>query len=236
LSQIYLKDYDNLGLVNMNMKIMQIFPVLILAACTSAPPTVVDVHSTLDSIVRTSVAQTQTAFPSSTMLPSTFTPTATIVYPTPSLIPIQTSMIVITPNAIQVERWREYQAELARVVLAQHAQGTVPFPELVLCEWDILGGSEQEVYVWAACSFVGLGQGPAVIHLDTDGSIQSVEYAFPGYDRDIVIQRLFPEDVQARIAVYFNSERSKQMNAHLEYRLTHREEPPLIALFGTPTP
>jgi hypothetical protein len=205
----------------MKIIIIIVFPALILMACISAQPTVVvDTQSTLNSIIQTSIVQTQTAFPTSTPFPSTFIPTATIVYPTPSLIPIQTSMIVITPNAIQVERWREYQAELARVVLAQHAQGTVPFPELVLCEWDILGGSEQEVYVWAACSFVGLGQGPAVIHLDTDGSIQSVEYAFPGYDRDIVIQRLFPEDVQARIAVYFNSERSKQMNAHMEYRLT----------------
>jgi hypothetical protein len=207
-----------------------------LVACMSSRPVAVDTQSTLNAIIQTSIVQTQTAFPTSTPFPSTFTSTAASVYPTPSLIPTESSMLVMTPNAIQLEKWEEYQFELAKVVLAQHAGGTVPFPELILCEWDILGQFEDEVYVWAACFYDGLGEGPAVIHLEADGSIQSVEYAFPGYDRDIVIQRLFPEAVQAQIFLYFYSERSKQMNTHLQYRFAHREEPPLIVLSGTPVP
>ena len=47
-----------------------------------------------------------------------------------------------------------------------------------LCEWDILGRSGQEVYVWANCaSILGNTVRPAVIYLEVDGAIRDVKVA-----------------------------------------------------------
>ena len=162
----------------------------------------------------------------STLIPVLVTPLAT-----------QPTIPILTPHAIQVERWKEYEDELAKLVLANHSSQEFPFYESALCEWDILGRSGQDIYVWAECAAPGSGgRGPAVIYLEEDGSIRDVIYAFPSPSRDVTISRLFPEDIQAKIYTYFSSERSQEMGRHLMYRLTHPEEPPLIVLNATPTP
>jgi hypothetical protein len=62
---------------------------------------------------------------------------------------------MITPDPVQVERWKEYQTELAKSLLS-----FLP-PEEVLCEWEILGRSDQKVYVWAVCtSIISSGTSP----------------------------------------------------------------------------
>src|SRR5687767_11623528 len=99
------------------------------------------------------------------------------------------------------------------------------------------GRAGDEVYVWAQCFVPGTGgRGPALIYVETDGSIRHVRYAFPSSSRDVTIRKLFPADVQAKIYLYFSSEKSQEMGRHLIYRLTHPEEPPLIILSATPIP
>lgn len=172
-----------------------------------------------------------TAIPTSTLTPVTDIPTP---------LPPQPTIAFITPDAIQVERWKEYEDELAKLVLS-NSGADFPRYEDALCEWDVLGRSGQDIYVWAECTAgSGVGRGPAVVYLEQDGSIRDVIYAFPSPSRDVTISRLFPEDIQAKIYTYFSSEWSRELQRHLNYRLTHPDVPPLIVLSGmltaSPTP
>ncbi len=138
---------------------------------------------------------------------------------------------MITPDPIQVERWKEYETALAKSFLSY-----LP-PKEVLCEWEILGRSAQEVYVWAVC------EGPtgsssvstaSVIHLEADGSIQNVETL--GLDLNYSSGILmFPADVQEKFD-YYHFGRVEKMSEHLDWRRIHPEEPPLIVLSVTPMP
>ncbi|MBL8090361.1 MAG: hypothetical protein KF758_17900 [Anaerolineales bacterium] len=181
----------------------------------------------LTMLISTLTACAPTTITISTNTPlqsSTFTPLPSI---TPSPLPTQPPIHVITPDAIQVERWREYETALAKSVLSY-----LP-PEEVLCEWDILGRYGNDVYVWAVCRGKdGGGSVPAVIHLETDGAVQSVERA-KNWSRDI--PRLFPSDVREKFA-HYQGGRAREMQQHIEWRRTHPEEPPLIILSLTPTP
>jgi hypothetical protein len=186
---------------------------------------------------------TETSIP--TVVSPTLVPTSTLipVNATPSPLPTQPVIPMITPDAIQVERWKEYEDALARTILS-----FLPREE-VICEWEILGRSEQEVYVWALCtSIISSGTSPisgteifssssipAVIHLREDGSVQSVEIPGAGsyYARDIRL--MFPPDVQEEFDRYHFG-RAGEMSEHLEWRRTHPEEPPLIVLSVTPMP
>jgi len=180
--------------------------------------------------------------PVSTTVSPTPIPTSTFIpaIVTPSPLPTQPIIPVITPDPIQVERWKEYQTELAKLVLSQ-AGDIFPDYESALCEWDILGRSDREVYVWARCFAPHAGDTkPAVIHLETDGSIQKVEVPFHGSAWESVIQKLFPADIQEKIEGYFdsassNSGRAEELRIHLLYRLTHPDVPPLIILSVIPT-
>ncbi len=230
---------------------------VMLIACAPAQPTT-DIQNTAIAIVQTGVALTQTTLPTATPLPSTFTPTATIVYPTPSLIPTMPPPPILTPDAIQVERWQEYQAELAKVVLSSNPElGDDPaIYKDALCEWDILGQSGQEVYVYVAC-VIAKGNGgmrkPAIIYLEPDGSIRIVKLPGPkAANSEMFDYDPFPTNVQEKFCYYFDpfpsdlprcpnssmysSPRLDVLYTHLKYRQTHLEEPPLIVLSATPTP
>ena len=187
------------------------------------------------------------ALPPVTPIPTTVLPTSvptTIFIPAiipPSPLPTEPTISILTPDAIQVERWKEYQTELAKLVLAQHSSQELSLDETALCEWDILGRSDQEVYVWAMCSTPDSGgTKPAVIHLESDGSIQKVEVPFHGSAWESTIQKLFPADVHEKIDAYFyslssNSGRAEELRMHLLNRRTHPEVPPLIILSAMPT-
>ncbi|MEO5887977.1 MAG: hypothetical protein ABIQ77_09950 [Anaerolineales bacterium] len=175
-----------------------------------------------------------TPIPTSTFIPVTITP---------SPIPTKTIIPMITPDAIQVERWKEYEDALARTILS-----FLPREE-VICEWEILGRSEQEVYIWALCtSIISSGTSPisgteifssssipAVIHLREDGSVQSVEIPGAGSDYARDISRMFPPDVQEEIERY-HFRGAGEIFEHIAWRRTHPEEPPLIVLIATPRP
>ena len=167
--------------------------------------------------------------------------TATVDIPaiiTPSPMPTQPTIPVITPDPIQVERWKEYETALAKVLFPSSF-----IPGEFLCEWEILGRSDQEVYVWTVCMSIfpvgsaGLpyhGEMPAVIHIGADGAVQSVEIPGGGSDYARDIRRMFPPDAQERYfgrLIHF-----QELTDHLRWRRTHPEEPPLIVLSAAPTP
>ena len=160
--------------------------------------------------------------PASTSFPMPVLPTPTLtIEPSPEVVvptsmPTRLGAVLITPEAIQVEKWKEYQTALAKNVLAD-----LPLEE-VLCEWDILGRSGSDVYVWAVCrGKVGGGSVPAILHLGTGGDIQSVERAI-NWSADI--PRLFPPDVREKFPLY-PSGRAKELREHIEWRRTHPDAP-----------
>lgn len=186
------------------------------------------------ALALTACAPTMTPVP--TAIPPTIAPTAsaTLVPPTP--IPSMVPPPIFTPDAVQVARWREYQLELAKVLLAGYPTNY----EEALCEWDILGRSGLEVYVWAYCE-TRLGSGasrPAIIELGADGSIQDMRV--PGFIGAFYDLSIFPPDVRKKCALYMGSSRFagrlKEMMDHIDFREAHPEEPPLIVLSATPAP
>ena len=160
--------------------------------------------------------------PPMVVLSSTFTP----IYPTPPPLPTQPLISIFTPDAIQIERWREYQTELAKAIFPNDP------PEWYFCEWVILGRSDLKVYVWAVC---GIGERaasvPVVISLNADGSIQNVEK--PKNWTVENIERMFPEDVRNKFNSMESGEAQKMLE-HLDWRLIHPGEPPLIILSAMP--
>ena len=128
---------------------------------------------------------------------------------------------------------------LARCFFAE-ASCTNPHPEEALCEWDILGRSGQEIYVWAICSVSNVADSrkPLVIYLETDGSIREVK--FGGYKGPNYNLELFPIDVQEKIRLYsvdpVYMSRVEELGKHLTWRLEHPGEPPLIVLSAAPQP
>lgn len=153
-------------------------------------------------------------------------PTAT---PTPAP---QSFIPFITPDAFQVEHWKEYQGALAKRFIPSDY---VPF---TLCEWDIIGRVNQEVYVWAVCSTGGYqSMGFAVVHLAANGTVQTVEAPYNGDGWAADVQRMFPSDVREKIASYDpNHYITQEMLNHIDWRRTHPDEPPLVVLSATPTP
>ncbi|MDQ3004733.1 MAG: hypothetical protein M3R47_05045 [Chloroflexota bacterium] len=181
----------------------------------------------------TACRQQTVALPTETPIPTvvspTPVPTSTFIPVTiaPTITPTRPGETLITPDGIQVERWKEYQTALAKNVPAD-----IP-PEEVLCEWDILGRSGNDVYVWAVCEGkLSSASVPAVIHLESEGAVLSVERP-TNWSRDI--PRLFPPDVIEKFA-HYHAGRAGELIAHIEWRRTHPEEPPLIVLSATPTP
>ncbi|HEU0297302.1 MAG TPA: hypothetical protein VFR47_31460 [Anaerolineales bacterium] len=163
-----------------------------------------------------------TSTPASTLIPVTITP---------SPLPTQPIIPMITPDAIQVERWKEYEDALAKRFLAYLPQ------EEVICEWEILGRSDQEIYVWAICmGTIGIGTlaDPAVIQLGIDGSAEDVEIPRGGSNYASDIREMFPPDAEEK---YFEELiHFQELTDHLNWRREHPEEPPLIVLSSTPMP
>jgi hypothetical protein len=197
--------------------------VLVLAACdTGITQTreATPIISLTDPIIQTASASTPT-----------FLPLAATTSPQPTI------QIAITANPDQLVRWIEYENALASKLLFLHP------PEDILCEWEILGQSGREVYVWAVCKglppagrsekYAPIASIPAVIILRSDGSIQSVE--IPGNSSSYAegVRRLFPINIQDKI---FNRlVNIAEMGTHADSR---RENlgPPLIVILATPQP
>jgi hypothetical protein len=243
------------------------FLVTSLAACVPTQPNETDVFNTAIAKAQTSIPLTQAALPTATPPPPTDTPTATVVVILSTPPPTQPPVPILTPDAIQVERWKEYQMELAKVFFSfdpDHPEGYNPEAyKIAMCEWDILGQSGQEVYIWADCiSGLDLRRHPAVIYLELDGTIRKVNiqrfkvnYPVSTLTYDL---HLFPIDVQEKLCLYYffgivpqcndivpnyvphlgpfeyPPSRESVLILHLEYRKDHADELPLIVLSATP--
>jgi hypothetical protein len=184
------------------------------------------------------VSPTATPIPTATDTPVPPTPTPPPIVATP--LPAQSFTPIMTPDATQVARWKEYQTALARCVLAQSGCD-YSHPEYALCEWDILGRSGQEVYIWAMCLYTTQAEKPLVVYLQPDGSIMEVK--FGGYNGPYYNLKLFPVDVQKKIDLYRGgpgySSRVKELGMHLAWRLKQADwwdTLPLIVLSATATP
>jgi len=207
---------------------------------------------------------TATNAPTFTAVSPTVTPTSTaeVMYVTdiPTQLPTPQPLPIFTPDAIQAERWQEYQTDLAKVLYSfdlEHPERYNPERSKdAICEWDILGQSGQELYVWAECMSADrleLHVNPAVIYLEPDESIGEVKVVRAGTDPNSQLAvydlHLFPIDVQEKLCLYYFymtpqcsniipdyilSSRlqpgDSRLLSHLEYRLTHPEEPPLVVL------
>src|SRR4051812_30386399 len=58
------------------------------------------------------------------------------------------------PATTQTEKWKKYQTELARVLLAGFSPKfgfSLYYYKSGVCEWDVLGQDGQLEYVWAFC-------------------------------------------------------------------------------------
>jgi len=148
------------------------------------------------------------------------------IQPTPAIIPW------ITPDPIQAERWREYQTALADQL------SYLP-PENVLCEWELLGRSGNEIYVWAVCG--GLGdtrvglESLTRIDVREDGSVQdAIAPGMGGSSSFSDITILFPPEVLEKY--YEGRVHFQELVDRLRWRLRHPDELPLIVLRATPTP
>ncbi len=132
-------------------------------------------------------------------------------------------IVATSTLATKIERWQVYENELAAIFL--------PLPYLPgkgLCEWEILGQSEREVFVWAICQVASSTEGaamsaPAVISLAEDGCIKNVKVPRDGSQYANDIRNMFPNDLQEKI-LSFNSDK---MWSHLQRRQIN-PEPPLI--------
>ncbi len=238
--------------------------VVFLAACGQVIPPATQTNSIPPS-AWTAVALTQTAMPTAT--PTNIPTALPAETTTPTLIPTFPSPPILTPDAIQVERWKEYQTEMAKALFLNVPNdwiGTDPEAHKdvnVICEWDILGRSGEELYVWAECisgDELYLAQNPSVIYLAQDGSIKKVHVAEEWTDSRTQLAaydlHLFPIDVQEKLCSYYffgtvpqcgdivsgygnpggQTPRVEVLISHLKYRRIHMDVPPLVILSAIP--
>lgn len=106
-----------------------------------------------------------------------------------------------------------------------------------MCEWELLGQSARQVYVWARCRLLDYRQTemsvPAVIDLSENGDIQKVTIPENGVDWEKSIIALFPADIQKRI--FARGPFPIADMDHIEFR-KQNGGPPLIVILGTPMP
>ncbi|WKZ39699.1 MAG: hypothetical protein QY328_15675 [Anaerolineales bacterium] len=152
-----------------------------------------------------------------------------VVFNTLSIQPTQPVIPIVSPNAIQVARWKQYQT-----ILAQSFLSYVP-SERVVCEWEILEQTDQEIYTWVICAEIyrsGWLEGLAIINIDQNGFAYNVENDIIDFPSEI--REKFPLEVQER---YFGGiMHFQELVSRLRWRQSHPEELPWIVLLATPTP
>jgi hypothetical protein len=138
----------------------------------------------------------------------------------------------IPSDPAQLKRWKEYETALAEKLLPQYPR------DKVLCEWELTEKSEQKLNVWAVCMttvtsaatgsyYFPAASVPAVINLNAEGAVQSVEIPEYGEYYFIDFSRLFPNSAQVGFP------NVSAMEKHLHWRRGHPTEPPLVVLNAT---
>lgn len=146
----------------------------------------------------------------------------------------------IPSDPAQLEQWKEYENVLAEKLMPQYSRDTV------LCEWELMDKSKQSINVWAVCMtsvtsaevgnyYFNVATVPAVININPDGAIQSVEV--PKYGREYLSDflKLFPNGAWKNLPsdAWGNLPNVEAMEKHLHWRMTHPTEPPLVILNAT---
>lgn len=139
--------------------------------------------------------------------------------------------LFISSDPDQLERWEEYETALAQKLLPEYPR------DKVLCEWELTEKSKQKVIVWAICIttitsadvgnyYFPAASVPAVIYLDSNGAVQSVET--PKYGNSYISDfwRLFPN------GAWIDLPNVSAMETHLHWRRRY-PEPPLVVLNAT---
>lgn len=136
--------------------------------------------------------------------------------------------VPVHPTSTSVPRWVMYEKALSSAI--NHTEDG-------LCEWDLLGYSGNEVYVYALCQVRGphrtSGSGPAVLHLDENGEIKRVTIPRDGNVYNDDIRAMFPAELHK---VIFDP---GYMGPHAEEHIDERMKsngPPLIEIYATPLP
>lgn len=135
----------------------------------------------------------------------------------------------IPSDPAQLENWEEYESAFAEKLMPQYPH------DKVLCEWELMEKSERKINVWAMClttitsSEIGnyyfpAASVPAVIHLDAEGGVKSVE--IPEYGENYIagFWKLVPNNIWNQLP------NVSAMEKHLHWRRTHPAEPPLVVL------
>lgn len=126
---------------------------------------------------------------------------APLVTPTAVLEPKPTQWVPPTPNPAETPSIRSSSTPTHDEL--EHALADrVHWESNALCEWEEAGQTSQAIYVWAYCQSVvndSAVSAPAVIHIGSDGHVQSVDMPRDGtyYGPDVRV--LFPPDIQQRI-------------------------------------
>ena len=145
-----------------------------------------------------------------------------IVY---SLLPIQltaTASPLLTPDPVQAERWLAYETALA-------TQFSYLPPAQVICEWEVLGRRENDIYVWAVCGEI----------MDNRVGLEGLAVIYAGGSAPTALRSddpaMYPKSVLDR---YFGGLiHFQELVDHLRERQKHLlAEPPLIVLSATLTP
>ena len=173
--------------------------------------------------------------PGSTALPYS-TPRSSAARPatsTPATSPTLLTSPSPSPAQTGKPRWQAYQQALASAFLTG-SQGRIAG----LCEWEMLGKRKDQVYLWAMCQAADQPQGqaasaPAVVNLNDQGAITSVELPRDREHYAPDVRDMFPDNIQE--AIFAHDVPTEVMWEHIQER-QKQPEPPLIAISKTPLP
>ncbi|MBS3751671.1 MAG: hypothetical protein KGY39_09235 [Anaerolineales bacterium] len=174
--------------------------------------------------------------------PESTSPTATLsmVPVTQSRTPAPTAAAqskplspTVEPTAPDGPPWKRVQCALASAFLSPPGQKSRG-----ICEWQNLGKSDAELYLWAMCQAAGEPEGPAVsapavIRLDQSGRIVGVDIPRDGELYGPDVRELFPSAIQE--VIFNHNVDTDAMWAHIQKR--HKTpQPPLVVQGKTPSP
>lgn len=136
----------------------------------------------------------------------------------------------VTPPALPTASPAPSQAEIEPAL----ARAFLPPDDGGVCRWDVLGRSEEEIYVWATCRGTSpphsAMSAPAVIYLDGVGHIRDVKLPSDGDAYAASIRKLFPPAIQKLVFNYPQLAPSPTAGEQSERRLQNTKAP------STPVP
>ncbi len=135
---------------------------------------------------------------------------------------------LLPPTNGLTHTWRDYETALVRAILPVTLANGV-------CDWQVLGHTGQEVYVWAFCAAhqpeadITAASVPAVLALADDGHTVTARIPRDGTYYPDDVRALFPADVQQMVFDRPSTEMPARLAQHARHRLILSTLPPLGA-------